>query len=90
MKQQLIDLCINAITGGTRPIRIFIFGGTFLALFLWMGLANYFNIETDVGRSIDLPNAILIGTSILLGFGTAFGIVHFADRIRRKRNMTLQ
>ena len=88
MKQQLIDLCVDAITGGTRPIRIFIFGGTFLALFLWMGLANYFDIETDIGRDIDLPNALLIGVSILFGFGSAFGIVHLADRIKRKRNLT--
>ena len=83
MKNRLIDLCVNAITEGTRPIRIFIFGGTFLALFLWMMLANYLDIDTDVGRSIDLPNAILIGISIFIGFGTAFGIVHFADKIKR-------
>lgn len=85
MIRQLIDMCIEAITGGTRPIRIFIFGGTFLALFTWMILANILNINTDVGRKIDLPNALLMGISILIGFGTAFSVVHFTDKVKQKR-----
>ena len=87
MRKLFIDWCIDAITGGTRPIRIFVFGGTFLAFFLWMGLANYFNFESDIGKNFDLPNALLIGVSILFGFGSAFGIVHFADRLKRKREI---
>lgn len=85
MKQQLIDICIDAVTGGTRPIRIFIFGGTFMALLLWLGIANYFDINTDIGRDIDLPNAILMAVSILLGFGSAFAIIHFADKLKQAR-----
>ena len=84
--QKLIDLCIDAITGGTRPIRIFIFGGTILALLIWMAVTSYFQIAIGGDESFDWTNAAVLVVSILCGFGTAFGVIHFADHVKRKRS----
>ena len=86
MKRKFEDFYIQAVTEGTRPVRILIFGGTIMALLTLMGLAKIFNIDIDIGRDIRLSHAILIVISILVGFSAAFGIVHYAELIKRRRD----
>lgn len=86
MKRKLEDFYIQAVTEGTRPIRILIFGGTIMALLILMGLAKIFNIDIDIGKDIRFSHAILIVISILVGFSASFGIVHGAELLKRRRD----
>lgn len=84
MKRQLVDSFINAITSGNRPIRIFFFGGVFIAYFTMIILADIFGVNAAIGGNIDLSSAILMAISLLIGFGISYSIIHFADVIKRQ------
>ncbi len=79
---------VDVITKGTRPFRILLFGGVFLALIIMNVLAMIFNINTKLGGDINLANILLIIVSLFLGFGISYSVIHFADARKRKRNNT--
>ena len=83
LKNKIIDF----LTTGTRPFRIILFGGIFLALIVMNVLAMVFNINTKLGGDINLANAILMIISLFIGFGISYSIIHFADASKRKRDM---
>ena len=83
LKDKFIDFLIT----GTRPFRIILFGGIFLALVVMNVLALVFNIDTKLGGDINLANAILMIVSLFIGFGISYSIIHFADASKRKRDM---
>ena len=86
---KILDLLIDVITYGNRPMRIFFFGGVFFALFALLLLGQLLGVKTKIGGDVDLPNILLMIASLFIGFGVSFSIVHFADAIKRKRNPDL-
>ena len=70
-------------------MRIFFFGGVFFALFALLLLGQLLGVKTKIGGDVDLPNILLMIASLFIGFGVSFGIVYFADAIKRKRNPDL-
>ncbi len=74
------------VTQGTRPFRILLFGGIFLALIIMNLLALVFGVETSLGGDINIPNIILIIVSLFMGFGLSYGFIHLATCIRDKEN----
>ena len=85
MKQKLIDMLIDAITGGNRPIRIVFFGGALFGFIIMMVLAKVFGVNTHIGGDTDMTGAALITASLLVGFGISYSIVHFAEVSKGKR-----
>ena len=86
MIRQFLDFIINAITSGNRPMRVFFFGGVFLALIALAVLGKIFGVTTKIDEDVGLSNIILMIVSLFFGFGVSYSIVHFADAIKRKRN----
>ena len=84
--KNFIDFLVDAITKGTRPFRILLFGGIFMALIIMNLLALMLNIDTKLGGDVDLENIILMIFSLFLGFGISYSIIHVADASKRKRN----
>ena len=85
--QKIIDGFVDVITAGNRPFRILLFGGIFLALLIMNILAKILGVRTDIGGDVELANVLLIVVSLFLGFGISYGIVHFADANKRKRDL---
>lgn len=82
MKERFIIFLMQ----GTRPLRILIFGGIFLAWLVMVLLAWLFNIETNIGGDIVMSNVALIAVSLLIGFGVAFWIFRFLENARYERD----
>ncbi len=82
MKEQFIVFLMQ----GTRPLRILIFGGIFLAWLVMILLAWLFNIETDIGGDIVISNIVLIIVSLLIGFGVAFWIFRLLENAKYERD----
>lgn len=81
MKERFIVFLMQ----GTRPLRILIFGGIFLAWLVMILLARLFNIETDIGGDVELGNVVLTVVSLLVGFGVAFWIFRFLENAKYER-----
>ncbi len=86
MKESLKESIIRYLMQGTRPLRILIFGGIFLAWMVMTVLARLFGIETDIGGTVTLENVILIVVSLLTGFSIAFWIFRFLENARFERD----
>lgn len=82
MKERFIVFLMQ----GTRPLRILIFGGVFLAWLVMVLLAWLFGIETDIGGDVVFANVVLIVVSLLVGFGTAYRIFRFLENARYERD----
>lgn len=82
MKERFIVFLMQ----GTRPLRILIFGGVFLAWLVMVLLAWLFGIETDIGGDVVFANIVLIVVSLLVGFGTAYRIFRFLENARYERD----
>ncbi len=85
MLKQFKNNFIEFITTGTRPFRIFLFGGIFLALIIMNVLALILGINTSLGGDMNLENFILIITSIFLGFGISYSVIHLAGKSKRNK-----
>ncbi len=85
MKRRWADNFVNTITAGNRPIRIFFFGGIFIAFLVMKILSSVLGIDTEIGGYIDLPGAVLMAVSLLIGFGISYSIIRFADVIKQRR-----
>jgi len=83
MTPRLKDKLLDKLSVGNRPMRIFFFGGVLLAYFTMKILGKILGIETDTGGDVDLPNAILMTISILIGFSASYGIMRFLENIKR-------
>lgn len=81
MQERLIVFLMQ----GTRPLRILIFGGIFLAWLVMILLARLFNIETDIGGDVEIVNIVLIIVSLLIGFGVAFWIFRLLENAKYER-----
>ena len=81
MKERLIVFLMQ----GTRPLRILIFGGIFLAWLVMILLARLFDIETDIGGDVEFGNVVLTIASLLIGFGVAFRIFRFLENAKYER-----
>lgn len=84
MKKWWTDSFIDAITTGNRPIRIFFFGGVFIAYLVMKILSSILGIGMEIGGHIELPGAILMAVSLLIGFGISYSIIHFADVVKQR------
>lgn len=83
MKQRLIHKLVDMLTAGNRPIRIFIFGGVFLAYIIMLLLGKIFGMEGNIGDEGDLPNIALMIVSILVGFGTSYSFISWLENAKR-------
>ncbi len=81
MKERFIVFLMQ----GTRPLRILIFGGIFLAWLVMILLAWLFNIKTDIGGDVVAANIVLIVISLLIGFGAAFWIFRLLENAKYER-----
>ena len=81
MKERIVVFLMQ----GTRPLRILIFGGIFLAWLVMILLARLFNIDTDIGGDVEFVNVVLIVASLFIGFGIAFWIFRFLENARYER-----
>lgn len=86
MTTRLMDKLVDVLSVGNRPLRIFLFGGVLIAYFTIHVLGIILGIDTDTGADIDLPNAILMTFSILIGFATSYGLMRALENYRRKRS----
>ncbi len=82
MKERFIVFLMQ----GTRPLRILIFGGIFLAWLVMVLLAWLLGIETDIGGDIVISNIVLIIVSLLIGFGVAFRIFRLLENAKYERD----
>ncbi len=85
MKPSLKEKLVVFLMQGTRPLRILIFGGIFLAWAVMTLLASLLGIKTDIGGDVTWINVLLIGISLLTGFGMAFWIFRFLENARYER-----
>ena len=83
MKRGLIDKLVDVLTVGNRPIRIFIFGGIFLAYIIMLLLGKIFGIEGNVGDDGDLLNILVMIASILIGFGTSYSFIWWLENAKQ-------
>ena len=82
---KILDFFIDALSKGTRPIRIFFFGGVFLALFISFVLSQFLGINTKIGGDINIENIVLIIVSLFIGFGVSYSFIQLVETIKRKR-----
>ena len=84
MTRGFIDKLVDVLSVGNRPLRIFLFGGVLIAYFTIPLLGMIFGIDTDSGADIDLPNAILMAFSIMIGFATSYSLMRFLENYQQK------
>ena len=85
MIKGLIDKLVDVLSVGNRPLRIFLFGGVLISYFTIPLLGMVFGIDTDTGADIDIPNAILMTLSIMIGFATSYALMRYLENYRQKR-----
>lgn len=90
MVGKIFDFLIDAVTSGNRPMRIFFFGGVFLALFVMLMLDKLFGVKINNGGEVDLLNVVVIIISLFIGFGLSFGFVYLTDLFKRKRRSCMR
>lgn len=83
MKRGLIDKLVDVLTVGNRPIRIFIFGGIFLAYIIMLLLGKIFGMEGNIGDEGDLLNILVMIASILIGFGTSYSFIWWLENAKQ-------
>jgi len=81
----MIDKLVDVLTVGNRPIRIFIFGGVFLAYIIMLLLGKIFGMEGNIGDEGDLLNILVMIASILFGFGTSYSFIWWLENAKRAR-----
>ena len=84
MKSRIIIFIADYITGGARPVRIFLFGGLLFSVAIMVIMTKLMGMDTDTDRDLNLTNAILLIISILSGYGISYSIVHIADAIKQR------
>lgn len=83
--KQLIDKLVDVLAADNRPLRIFVFGGMFLAYIIMLLIGFVFGIDTNMGDDIDLKNIIVMIVSILVGFWTSYRFMSFLENAKESR-----
>ena len=68
-----------------RPLRIFVYGGMFLAYIIMLLIGFVFGIDTNMGDDIDLKNIIVMVVSILVGFWISYSFMCFLENAKESR-----
>jgi len=84
MKHHLILFIVDFITFGTRPIRIFLFGGLLFSVVIMAIISKLIGVDTNIGRDINLVNTIFLIISIISGYVISYTIVHIASAIKQR------
>lgn len=84
MKSQILLFIANYITGGARPVRIFIFGGLLFSVAIMVMLTKLMGMDSNFEKDLNLTNSVLLIFSILTGYGISYSIVHIADAIKQR------
>lgn len=85
MSEKLVDKLVNVLAVGNRPLRIFFFGGVLLAYVIMKLSGKLLGIDSHSSGDIDLPNAIVMAVSILLGFAASYKIMRYLE-IHKQQN----
>ena len=85
MSEKLIDKLIDVLSVGNRPIRIFFFGGVLLAYAIMKLSGKLMGIDSSSSGDIDVPNAILMAVSILMGFAASYKVMRYLE-INKQQN----
>ena len=85
MSEKLLDKLVNVLSVGNRPLRIFFFGGVLLAYVIMKLSGKLLGIDSHSSGDIDLPNAIVMAVSILLGFAASYKIMRYLE-INKRQN----
>ena len=85
MSEKLVDKLVNVLAVGNRPLRIFFFGGVLLAYVIMKLTAKLLGIDSASNGDIDVPNAIVMAVSILLGFAASYKIMRYLE-IHKQQN----
>lgn len=85
MSEKLVDKLVNVLSVGNRPLRIFFFGGVLLAYVIMKLTAKLLGIDSASSGDIDVPNAIVMAVSILLGFAASYKIMRYLE-IHKQQN----
>ena len=84
MSEKLLDKLIDVLSVGNRPLRIFFFGGALLAYVIMKLSGKLMGIDSSSGGDIDVPNALLMVISILLGFVDSYKIMRYLEVNKRQ------
>ena len=85
MSEKLLDKLVNVLSVGNRPLRIFFFGGVLLAYVIMKLSGKLLGIDSHSSGDIDVPNAIVMAVSILLGFAASYKIMRYLE-INKRQN----
>lgn len=85
MSEKLVDKLVNVLSVGNRPLRIFFFGGVLLAYVIMKLSGKLLGIDSHSSGDIDVPNALLMVVSILLGFAASYKIMRYLE-INKRQN----
>lgn len=83
--QQLINKLIDVLATDNRPVRIFFYGGIFLAYIIMLLIGFVFDVDTNMGVDIDLKNIIIMIVSILSGFWVSYRFMAFLEKAKELR-----
>ena len=84
MSEKLVDKLVNVLSVGNRPLRIFFFGGVLLAYVIMKLSGKLLGIDSHSSGDIDVPNAIVMAVSILLGFAASYKIMRYLEVNKRQ------
>ena len=84
MSEKLLDKLVNVLSVGNRPLRIFFFGGVLLAYVIMKLSGKLLGIDSHSSGDIDVPNAIVMAVSILLGFAASYKIMRYLEVNKRQ------
>ena len=84
MSEKLLDKLVNVLSVGNRPLRIFFFGGVLLAYVIMKLSGKLLGIDSASNGDIDVPNAIIMAVSILLGFAASYKIMRYLEVNKRQ------
>ncbi len=84
MSEKLVDKLVDVFSVGNRPLRIFFFGGVVLAYAIMKISGKLLGIESTSSGDIDLPNAVLMAVSILMGFAASYRTMQYLEKNRRQ------
>lgn len=79
MSEKLIDKLVDVLSVGNRPLRVFFFGGVLLAYVIMKLSGKLLGIDSYSSGDIDIPNAILMAVSILMGFAASYRIMRYLE-----------
>lgn len=90
MIQQLTNKLIDVLAADNRPVRIFFYGGIFLAYIIMLLIGFVFGVDTNMGDDMGLKDIIIMVVSILSGFGISYRFMSFLENAKESRQAEVE